>query len=263
MPCSRNASMSSFGMMPPPVMRTSSRPASIRSARTRGKSVMCAPERIERPTTSTSSWTAAVAIISGVWCSPVYTTSMPASRSAAATTLAPRSCPSRPGLATSTRMGRARWRGRGAVLIIGLGSGAGPAGGQLPRSQQGIDELGHGARAGDAGDAARRGDADERRVEAGSPRAHHVHLIDVTNVQRSRRLHAQPVERRPEDTGVGLLDARDARVDNHVEVAGQPGGIERLLDPAVAVRDDAEPYARVPEPGERTAGAGVPPAPEV
>src|SRR6185369_15717064 len=34
-------------------------------------------------------------------------TSMPASRSAAATTLAPRSCPSRPGLATSTRMGRA------------------------------------------------------------------------------------------------------------------------------------------------------------
>src|SRR5258705_3696794 len=33
-------------------------------------------------------------------------TSMPASRSAAATTLAPRSWPSRPGLATRTRMGR-------------------------------------------------------------------------------------------------------------------------------------------------------------
>src|SRR5437899_6808575 len=32
-------------------------------------------------------------------------TSMPASRSAMATTLAPRSCPSRPGLATRTRMG--------------------------------------------------------------------------------------------------------------------------------------------------------------
>src|SRR6267154_2936513 len=31
---------------------------------------------------------------------------MPASRSAAATTLAPRSCPSSPGLATSTRIGR-------------------------------------------------------------------------------------------------------------------------------------------------------------
>src|SRR5436190_517765 len=33
-------------------------------------------------------------------------TSMPASRSAAATTFAPRSWPSRPGLATRTRMGR-------------------------------------------------------------------------------------------------------------------------------------------------------------
>src|SRR5579862_138249 len=33
-------------------------------------------------------------------------TSMPASRRAAATTLAPRSCPSSPGLATSTRIGR-------------------------------------------------------------------------------------------------------------------------------------------------------------
>src|SRR5580700_3045369 len=33
-------------------------------------------------------------------------TSMPASRSARAITLAPRSCPSRPGLATSTRIGR-------------------------------------------------------------------------------------------------------------------------------------------------------------
>src|SRR5687767_7332164 len=67
---------------------------------------MCAPERIERATTSTSSWTAAVAIISGVWCSPVYTTSNPASRSARATTLAPRSCPSRPGLATRMRIFR-------------------------------------------------------------------------------------------------------------------------------------------------------------
>src|SRR5512133_3623902 len=37
---------------------------------------------------------------------------MPASRSAAATTLAPRSCPSRPGFATSTRIGRINdWSG--------------------------------------------------------------------------------------------------------------------------------------------------------
>ena len=46
---------------------------------------------------------AADAIISGVWCSPVYTTSKPASRRARATTFAPRSCPSKPGLATKMR----------------------------------------------------------------------------------------------------------------------------------------------------------------
>ena len=36
-----------------------------------GQSVLCAPDRIERPMTSTSSWTAAEAIISGVWRRPV------------------------------------------------------------------------------------------------------------------------------------------------------------------------------------------------
>ena len=53
-------------MIPPPVTRMSGRPDSTISCRTRGNSVMCAPERIESPTTSTSSCTAAVAIISGV-----------------------------------------------------------------------------------------------------------------------------------------------------------------------------------------------------
>jgi len=36
-----------------------------------GQRVLWAPERMERPTTSTSSWTAAEAIISGVWRRPV------------------------------------------------------------------------------------------------------------------------------------------------------------------------------------------------
>ena len=63
--------MSSRGMIPPPVMSTSWRPIWSSSWRTRGKSVMWAPLRMESPTTSTSSWTAAVAIISGVWCRPV------------------------------------------------------------------------------------------------------------------------------------------------------------------------------------------------
>ena len=46
-------------------------PCSWSSAVIRGTSVMCAPDRIDSPTTSTSSWRAAVATISGVWRSPV------------------------------------------------------------------------------------------------------------------------------------------------------------------------------------------------
>ena len=66
-----SAAMSSAGMIPPPVMSTSSRPCARSRSRILGKSVMCAPLRMDSPTTSTSSCTAAVAIISGVWCRPV------------------------------------------------------------------------------------------------------------------------------------------------------------------------------------------------
>src|SRR5262249_20697899 len=59
-------SMSSPGMIPPPIRRTSPRPRLASSSLTRGNSVMCAPERIESPTTLTSSCCAASAIISGV-----------------------------------------------------------------------------------------------------------------------------------------------------------------------------------------------------
>src|SRR2546430_85943 len=74
-------------------------------------SVRCAPERRLTPSTSTSSCTAAATTSSGVRWSPVYTTSMPASRRERATTLAPRSCPSRPTLAIMTRMGSAAGAG--------------------------------------------------------------------------------------------------------------------------------------------------------
>ena len=70
-PRPRSGSMSSSGMIPPTVTRTSSRPALAHErAVTLGTSVMCAPDRIDRPTTSTSSWSAAVTIISGVWRRP-------------------------------------------------------------------------------------------------------------------------------------------------------------------------------------------------
>ena len=45
--------------------------ALLSASMTAGKSVLCAPLMIERPTASTSSWMAAAAIMSGVWWSPV------------------------------------------------------------------------------------------------------------------------------------------------------------------------------------------------
>src|SRR5664280_2197192 len=106
MPASSRAGMSSSGMIPPAVTSTSSSPRSRSRRVTFGSRVMWAPERIERPTTSTSSWSAAVAIISGVWRRPVYTTSKPSSRRPRARTLAPRSWPSRPGFAIRILIGR-------------------------------------------------------------------------------------------------------------------------------------------------------------
>ena len=38
---------------------------------TRGTSVMCAPDRIDSPTASASSWITVSTICSGVWCKPV------------------------------------------------------------------------------------------------------------------------------------------------------------------------------------------------
>src|ERR1700674_637478 len=104
MPDCFRAGMSASGMMPPTRTVTSVMPLSWRSFINWGQMVLWAPERMERPMTSTSSWTAAEAIISGVWRKPVYTTSMPASRKARAIIFAPRSWPSNPGLAISTRI---------------------------------------------------------------------------------------------------------------------------------------------------------------
>src|SRR5437899_1445508 len=95
---------SSSGMIPPPTTTMSPDFRFFRRRTTSGNKVMCAPLREDRPIASTSSWIAASTMSSGVWRRPVYMTSIPASRSARATTFAPRSCPSRPGFAISTRI---------------------------------------------------------------------------------------------------------------------------------------------------------------
>src|SRR6266540_373387 len=66
-----SSAASSVGMVPPTTTITSSAPFSRRPSRIFGTSVMCAPERIEMPTASASSWTAVSTICSGVWCRPV------------------------------------------------------------------------------------------------------------------------------------------------------------------------------------------------
>jgi hypothetical protein len=70
-PSRASSGMSSSGMIPPPKTNTSPAPRAESASMTAGNSVMWAPDMIERPTASTSSCTAAAAIISGVWCRPV------------------------------------------------------------------------------------------------------------------------------------------------------------------------------------------------
>src|SRR5438128_1934013 len=57
--------MSCSGMMPPAKTAMSVAPCSFSSRMISGKSTLCAPERIERPMASTSSWTAAETAIPG------------------------------------------------------------------------------------------------------------------------------------------------------------------------------------------------------
>src|SRR5581483_2794668 len=62
---------SSVGIVPPTTTSTSSASLARRSSRMRGTSVMCAPDRMETPTASASSWMTVSTICSGVWWRPV------------------------------------------------------------------------------------------------------------------------------------------------------------------------------------------------
>lgn len=63
--------MSSAGTMPPQNTLMSAASRSLSSSITRAQSVMWAPERIDRPMPSASSWIAVSTTCSGVWCRPV------------------------------------------------------------------------------------------------------------------------------------------------------------------------------------------------
>ena len=70
-PSRLSSSASSTGIVPPTTTSTSSASFARSPSTIRGTSVMCAPERIEMPTASASSWIAVSTICSGVWWRPV------------------------------------------------------------------------------------------------------------------------------------------------------------------------------------------------
>ncbi len=63
--------MSASGMIPPQKTLMSAASRSRSSSSTRAHSVMWAPERIDSPMPSASSWIAVSTTCSGVWCRPV------------------------------------------------------------------------------------------------------------------------------------------------------------------------------------------------
>src|SRR5580698_5027107 len=106
-PAACSSGRSSSGITPPATKSLSAAPCDCSSCARRGRLRVCPAERLETPTTSTSSWIAAFATASGVCLRPVKITSIPASRSACATTVIPTVCVSMPSLARRTRSGRA------------------------------------------------------------------------------------------------------------------------------------------------------------
>src|SRR3990170_7489172 len=147
---------------------------------------------------------------------PVYTTSMPASRSARATTFAPRSCPSRPGLAiitlilcSSAMCGQtspygdyiARHKG-GARLAIGVAEGFSPARqadlpmwARLGRSQllrlPPLDQLQRDPVRGGPADARHPAARPDARLRLGDPRALRLQIahggVQVVHLNADRK----------------------------------------------------------------------------
>src|SRR6185503_5088677 len=106
-------------------------------------------------------------------------TSMPASRSDADTTLAPRSCPSRPGLATRTRIGLDGLSVASAAAGMGAGMLCRPASRNKFLAEGGDVHDGAAVAAAVAPER-----IDQHRRHPHRARAHHVYRIDVTDVIR-------------------------------------------------------------------------------
>src|SRR5688572_19784050 len=95
-------------------------------------------------------------------------------------------------------------------------------------------------------------------------RRERVERVRVADEGGLRGLDAEPFERETEDGRVGLPASDEVRVDEQMELVGQPGGVERVAQAAVlGVRDnrDEEPFSLYLINHAR--GVGVNPAPDV
>ena len=96
-----NSSLSSSGIIPPPIIAISFAPFSSKYFFTSGNAVKWAPLCKLNAIASTSSSIAILATCSGVGSNPLYITSIPASLNALHKTKTPLSCASNPGFATN------------------------------------------------------------------------------------------------------------------------------------------------------------------
>src|SRR5215203_2927334 len=149
-------------------------------------------------------------------------TSMPASRSAAATTFAPRSCPSKPGFATSTLIGRTAVdrRGLDADFVTSRCPGTGGRCHRILWLQEGVHQIMDGW-SGTARAARFCALCQENSFHARGLGAYNIDLIEVPHVQRLLRHNTKCVQRRLEDCWIGLFYADQGGVEHNVEILSQ------------------------------------------
>lgn len=118
-----------------------------------------------------------------------------------------------------------RRRHRLGAAHDGLCALTAPAGGDLSRDVGGARDARHVEVP--AREVAER--IDEGAAHSGRARAEDVGRVDVAEVERARRPHAEAVQGEAEDPRVRLLHADETAVDHRVEVADHPQLIEEAL----------------------------------
>ncbi len=85
------------------------------------------------------------------------------------------------------------------------------------------------------------GRIEQHHIQAGPSGADHIHFVDVADVQRTFGCDAQRLECGLKNPRVGLFEADQPRIHDHLEVGSNPRRIQSLFNSSVTVGDDAEP----------------------